>query len=109
MAEHKSGRAVLNWLWLALATQHLGKAEEEVMAGEGPGVARTSTVTGSGLGRKQVRVALPQLAGSARPAPRGGSTDSSTGPCVVGKAEILLRRRNPPHSRESSSTGSPPE
>ena len=28
MAEHKSGRAVLNWLWLALATQRLGKAEE---------------------------------------------------------------------------------
>ena len=27
-AEHKSGRAVLNWLWLALAEQRLGKAEE---------------------------------------------------------------------------------
>jgi tetratricopeptide (TPR) repeat protein len=27
-AEHKSGRAVLNWLWLALASQRLGKAEE---------------------------------------------------------------------------------
>ncbi len=27
-AEHKSGRAVLNWLWLALANQRLGKAEE---------------------------------------------------------------------------------
>ena len=27
-AEHKSGRAVLNWLWLALAKQRLGKAEE---------------------------------------------------------------------------------
>jgi tetratricopeptide (TPR) repeat protein len=27
-AEHKSGRAVLNWLWLALAQQRLGKSEE---------------------------------------------------------------------------------
>jgi hypothetical protein len=27
-AEHKWGRAVLNWLWLALANERLGKAEE---------------------------------------------------------------------------------
>jgi hypothetical protein len=27
-ADAKSGRAVLNWLWLALANQRLGKAEE---------------------------------------------------------------------------------
>ena len=27
-AEQRSGRAVLNWLWLALANQRLGKAEE---------------------------------------------------------------------------------
>jgi eukaryotic-like serine/threonine-protein kinase len=27
-AEHKPGRAVLNWLWLALTSQRLGKAEE---------------------------------------------------------------------------------
>ena len=27
-AEHKSGRAVVNWLWLALTSQRLGKAEE---------------------------------------------------------------------------------
>jgi tetratricopeptide (TPR) repeat protein len=27
-ADPKLGRAVLNWLWLALANQHLGKAEE---------------------------------------------------------------------------------
>ncbi len=27
-ADPKPGRAVLNWLWLALANQHLGKAEE---------------------------------------------------------------------------------
>jgi hypothetical protein len=27
-ADPKSGRAVLNWLWLALAHQRLGKAEE---------------------------------------------------------------------------------
>jgi serine/threonine-protein kinase len=27
-AEHQSGRAVLNWLWLALAKQRLGKTEE---------------------------------------------------------------------------------
>ncbi len=27
-AKHKSGRAVLNWLWLALTSQRLGKAEE---------------------------------------------------------------------------------
>src|SRR5262249_33799256 len=27
-AEHPAGRAVLNWLWLALANERLGKAEE---------------------------------------------------------------------------------
>jgi tetratricopeptide (TPR) repeat protein len=27
-ADHKVGRAVLNWLWLALAQQRVGKAEE---------------------------------------------------------------------------------
>jgi hypothetical protein len=27
-ADHKSGRAVLNWLWLALVNQRLGKLEE---------------------------------------------------------------------------------
>jgi tetratricopeptide (TPR) repeat protein len=27
-AEHKSGRAMVNWLWLALTSQRLGKAEE---------------------------------------------------------------------------------
>ena len=27
-ADHKPGRAVVNWLWLALANQRLGKGEE---------------------------------------------------------------------------------
>ena len=41
-ADPKPGRAVLNWLWLALANQRLGKGEEaRRLAEQSPGMARS--------------------------------------------------------------------
>ena len=74
-ADPRPGRAILNWLWLALANQRLGKGEE---ARRWLNKARAwldqyRRVRGP-CGRG-IRAASAQLAGGARPAPRGGSAD----------------------------------
>ncbi len=86
-ADPKPGRAVLNWLWLALANQRLGKADE---------ARRWLNKAQTWL--DQYRDGMPARAEEdfglhfhnwlegARPAPRGGSTDSVRGsPKCYGK------------------------
>ena len=45
-ADSKPGHAVVNWLWLALANQRLGKAEERGAGWTRPRRGSISTVTG---------------------------------------------------------------
>jgi tetratricopeptide (TPR) repeat protein len=73
-ADPKVGRAVLNWLWLALAHQRLGKAEEaRRWLGKAQAWLDQYRDGIAGPCGRGARLALPQLARSARPAPRGGS------------------------------------